>query len=79
MAKVNLTVSVDDAHLDRFSEVVERVKKAGLKVDQKMANLGMVTGSIDSEKVGLLRKVKGVAEIEEQRDIQIAPPESPVQ
>jgi hypothetical protein len=79
MSKVKLTVSVDDAHLDRFSEVVERVKKAGLKVDQKMANLGMVTGSIDSEKVGLLRKVKGVAEIEEQRDIQIPPPESPVQ
>jgi hypothetical protein len=44
-----------------------------------MANLGMVTGSIDSAKVDSLRKVKGVAEIEEQRDVQLPPPDSPVQ
>ncbi len=79
MAKVSLLVSVDDEHLDRFSEVVRGVEDAGMEVEQKLEDLGVLTGSIDSEKVEALRQVEGVSHVEESRGFQIPPPDSDVQ
>jgi UDP-N-acetylmuramate-alanine ligase len=79
MPKVNLSVSVDDKHLDNFDEIVKKIKKAGMKVEQKLDSLGIITGSIDSSKVDALREVDGVLHVEEQKKIQIPPPDSPVQ
>ena len=79
MSKVNLLVSVDDEHLGRFSEVVKGLEDAGMDVEQELEGTGVVTGSIDSEKVEQLRKVEGVSHIEEPRQFQIAPPDSDIQ
>ena len=79
MPKVSLLVSVDDEHLDRFSEVVKRAEAAGMEVEQKMEDLGVLAGSIDPEKVEPLRRVEGVSHVEESRRIQIPPPDSDVQ
>jgi hypothetical protein len=76
---VNLLVSVDDEHLDRFSEVVKGVEDAGMEVEQKLEDLGVLTGSIDPEKVEPLRRVEGVSHVEESRRFQIPPPDSDVQ
>jgi UDP-N-acetylmuramate-alanine ligase len=77
--KVSLLVSVNDDHLDRFSEVVKDVENAGMEVEQRMDDLGVITGSIDSEKVEPLRQVEGVAQIEESRGVEIPPPDSDIQ
>ena len=79
MSKVSLLVSVDDEHLDRFSEVVKGLKEAGMAVEQEMEGIGTVTGSIDSEKVEQLSKVEGVSHVEQSRRFQIAPPDSDIQ
>ncbi len=79
MAKVNLSVSVDDEHLDRFSEVVAWVEDAGMDVEQKLEEIGVLTGSIDSEKLESLSRVEGVSFVEESRQFRIAPPDSDVQ
>lgn len=79
MPKVSLLVSVDDEHLDRFSEVVERAEAAGMEVEQKMEDLGVLAGSIDPEKVEPLRRVEGVSHVEESRGFQIPPPDSDIQ
>ena len=79
MAKVSLLVSVDDEHLDRFSEVVRGVEDVGMEVEQRLEDLGVLTGSIDSERVEALRRVEGVSHVEESRDFQIPPPDSDVQ
>ncbi len=79
MAKVNLSVSVKDDHLPRFSDLVSQMKKTGFNVDQELASAGVVTGSIDDYKVPALRKLTGVAHIEESRTIQIPSPDSKVQ
>lgn len=79
MAKVTLSVSVDDQHLDRFPEVVKRCKAAGLKVEEQMDAIGVITGSIDASKVDALQQVEGVAHVEQSRSFQIPPPDSPVQ
>jgi len=79
VAKVSLLVSVDDEHLDRFSEVVRGVEDVGMEVEQKMEDLGVLAGSIDSERVEALRRVEGVSHVEESRGFQIPPPDSDVQ
>lgn len=79
MSEVNLSVSVDDEHLDRFSEVVESCKKIGMKVGQQLESIGVITGSIDPAKLNSLRRVDGVSQIEQSREVHIAPPGSDVQ
>lgn len=77
--KVKLSISVDDEHLDKMPEVVKRIKKAGLKVESQLEALGIITGSVDADKQDSIRSIKGVANVEEDRSIQIAPPDSDVQ
>ena len=79
MAKVRLSISVDDKHLDKFSKVIKDAEKAGMDVEQEHKDLGVATGSIDAKKLDSLRKVKGVQHVEEERTFQIPPPESDVQ
>jgi len=79
VAKVSLLVSVDDEHLERFSEVVKGVEDVGLEVEQRLEDLGVIAGSIDSERVEALSRVEGVSHVEESRGFQIPPPDSDVQ
>jgi hypothetical protein len=80
VSKMNVLVSIADEYMDRLSEVARRCEDAGMKVDQKYENIGVLTGFVDSpEQVDLLRKVEGVSHVEESRRVQIAPPDSPVQ
>lgn len=79
MAKVNLSVSVKEEHRPHFAELVKQLKKTGLVVEQELHSVGVVTGSIESEKVEDLKRLTGVAHVEESRNVQIVPPESKVQ
>ena len=75
----NVNVAVADDCMDRFPEVVKAVKKAGLKVEQELELLGMMSGSIDSAKLEKLSKVPGVATVEHAHEFQLPPPDSEVQ
>ena len=79
MPKVKLSVSVDDAHLERFQEVVRACKAAGMDVEEALQTIGVITGTIDSAKLDALRGVPGVAHVEAERRYRIAPPGSDVQ
>lgn len=79
MAEVNVSVSVADGSMDRFSEVVRRLKEAGLDVEQELGEIGVVTGSIDPEKAESLREIEGVSHVERSREFRIAPPDSDIQ
>jgi hypothetical protein len=79
MAEVNVSVSVADGSMDRFSDVVRRLKEAGLDVEQELGEIGVVTGSIDPEKAESLREIEGVSHVERSREFRIAPPDSDIQ
>lgn len=79
MAEVNVSVSVVDGSIDRFSDVVSRLRDAGLEVEQELEEIGVVTGSIDSEKAESLREIEGVSHVERSREFRIAPPDSDIQ
>lgn len=79
MSSVNLSVAVDDDYLNRMPEVVQKLQVAGMKVEQVMETLGIITGSCDSQKVEALSQIEGVTHVEPARSYQIAPPDSEIQ
>ncbi len=80
MAEVSVTVSVADDATDRFGRVVERLREAGLNVEQELEGINVVTGTVDAERIESLGEVEDVSHVEEAReDIRIPPPDSDIQ
>lgn len=71
--RVLVTSSVDGLH-----DTVAALKKKGLKVDNVMDAIGVVSGEIAEGKLAALREVPGVT-VEREGTVQIAPPDSPIQ
>jgi hypothetical protein len=76
---VSVVVSVDDDHLDDIGKVVTDLRRAGLRVDDVLDAVGMVTGTVTGTAVEALESVPGVAEVELQRVQRVAPPDAEVQ
>lgn len=79
MAREDVNIAIAENHLDRFSEVVRRLKKAGLVINQEMEAIGTVSGSIEGTKLADIEQVEGVSFVERAREIRLPPPENDVQ
>ena len=67
MSVVNLMISIDDEHVEKISSIARKLGKAGLRVNQLLDELGIITGTIDENSVSKLSNISGVAAIERQR------------
>ena len=74
MNKLRVNVSVSEDH--KFEKVARAAKKAGLAIDQSLDTIGVVTGTIDAEKLETLRGVEGIDNVESERDVSVAPREA---
>ncbi|ACL60945.1 hypothetical protein [Methylobacterium nodulans] len=79
MTKVRLTLNISDSHMNKIATVATAAKQIGMKVEHKLDDLGVLTGVIDRDKLNLLRQVEGVSNVEEERNINIPPPDSDIQ
>lgn len=79
MAAIEVNVSVDPAYLARFTSVARAARKAGLTVTQQLKGIGVLSGSIEASKLDALAAVPGIAAIEVNREIKLAPPDSDAQ
>ena len=59
--------------------VAEQLRAAGMTVERVLGAVGIVTGSVDSERRASLAAVPGVVAVEPDRPIQLAPPDAEVQ
>ena len=59
-------------------EVARDLKAAGLEIDQALAEIGVVTGSADTDQLKKLREVRGVADVSPDHRVDIGPPGSPL-
>ena len=75
----DVTVTVADSHAGEIEAVAERLREAGMQVDQVLATLGVITGSVDAAQITALGALPGIAAIEPQTGFQIAPPDADVQ
>ena len=56
--------------------VKHRLEEAGLEVEQVLDFIGQIVGKVSTRDVEPLREIKGVAAVEESKEIQLPPPDS---
>jgi hypothetical protein len=77
---IDVSVLVAEDHLEAIDEVTAALREAGLRVDQALASTGVITGSVDdAAAMQSLSAVEGVAAVESSQEIQIPPPDAPIQ
>lgn len=79
MSEVKISVSVDDAHLSQISQISQQLQSSGMNVEQTLSIIGVVSGSIDQNKLNNLYQIEGVKNVESQQGFQLAPPNSDIQ
>ena len=79
MSEVKISVSVDDAHLPQMKQVSEQLQSSGMNIEQTLSSIGVISGSIESDKLDSLYRVEGVKNVESQQNYKLAPPDSNLQ
>jgi len=74
-----ITVTVTDDQLANIDELADRLRVAGMQVDQVLHAVGVITGSITKSQRTSIENMAGVAAAEEETSFQIAPPDADVQ
>jgi hypothetical protein len=77
MTKVN--IAIDDQYRPLFAEVVMAMENVGLHVDRQLRRIGVVSGSIEAQRLPELRRVEGIRNVEASGTYQLPPPWSDVQ
>lgn len=77
--KVEVLVSVDDAHLEKVHDVAEELRSAGMDVHEALPELGTISGAVELDRMAKLEGVPGVAGLERGREVSIPPPDADVQ
>ena len=71
MSKVEIIVKVEDSSTDKMSEIARECERAGMRVEQQMKSVGMISGSTEPGNIGKLERISGVAYVEESREIKL--------
>jgi hypothetical protein len=72
-----VSVTIEDGA--DFSTVVDALRGAGFTVTEPLETLGVVTGTVERDALAALSAVPGVSDVERQYEIQLPPPDAPVQ
>jgi hypothetical protein len=59
-----------------IDQVAERLRAAGMEVGQVLAEIGIITGSIEAGRQEALAAIPGVVAVEIERVVRISPPDS---
>lgn len=76
---MRVTVSVSDDHVASIDAVVERLRGAGMQVEQVLRPIGVITGSAPAPGWEALGELDGVLAVESQQTFRLPPPGSAVQ
>jgi len=75
-APVGVVLAVDP---DRFAEVVEALRGAGLTVTGEQPILGTLSGTVTEDRIPALEAVDGVDAVDRERTVELPPPDEPIQ
>jgi hypothetical protein len=73
VAKVRMLISVRDTHLSSFDEIARAAERAGMEIDGRMTNIGVMSGLIEADRIDALRAIDGVADVEEDKKFTLPP------
>jgi hypothetical protein len=74
-----ITVTVDESHRAALGEVAAQLREKGMRVDNELDAIGVITGEANEGALPGLRTVAGVESVRENQTFQAAPPDSAVQ
>lgn len=74
-----ITVTVHDDHVARIDEVADRLRRAGMTVEQTLPAAGLITGSVPPSARSAVAAAEGVAAVEDATAFSVPPPDSDVQ
>jgi hypothetical protein len=73
MSRIRVAVAVDEDALDYLQDVARACRALGLKHDATLTSVGVLTGSIEADRLEMLRAVPGVTAVELERDFRFHP------
>lgn len=79
MSQVQVSISVERAYLPQIEQISQQLQSFGMNVEQILSSIGVISGSIEPDKLNSLYQIKGVQNIESQQSYQLAPPNSDLQ
>jgi hypothetical protein len=74
-----VTVTVQDDQLPRIDELADRLRAAGMRVDQVLHSVGVITGSVPNAQRAMIQAMPGVAAVEAETTFQLPPPDAEIQ
>ncbi len=74
-----VTVTIADDQGTDIDSTVERLRQAGMTIDQVLGAVGIVTGTVPASERSKIASVPGVAAVEDETSYQLPPPDSDVQ
>lgn len=79
MAKGKKKWIVTTSGKKKLSEVKKKLTESGFSVDQVLDEVGVITGTSSDDDVARLRKIAGVKDISPDEQVDIGPPDAPIQ
>jgi hypothetical protein len=73
MARVRMLISVRDSHLGSLDDIAKAAEQAGMDVDTKMTEIGVVSGLIDADRIDRLHAIEGVQDVEVDKKFSLPP------
>jgi hypothetical protein len=67
--RVEVVISVDDAHVPKLAEVASRLTQAGLDDPTMMDAIGAISGKTSEGKIPDLKKIPGVVAVERSQTV----------
>ncbi len=71
MNRIRIAIAVDDDALERFEEVAGACRALGFLGDTTLPGVGVLTGSIEADRLEALRAVPGVGTVEFKRHARV--------
>lgn len=62
-----------------LEDVKKNLTKSGFRVDKVLDEIGVITGTSNDDDVERFRSVDGVADVSPDEDVDIGPPDAPIQ
>ncbi|MGI8592969.1 MAG: hypothetical protein ACR2ML_01115 [Solirubrobacteraceae bacterium] len=77
---VEVSVLVDGEHLAKIDAVTAALEDAGLRLDEVMGSVGVITGTADDpDRLVAFEALDGVDSVEVGRTVHLPPPDAPIQ
>lgn len=79
LGMVAITVVVEEAHRPATDAVCARLRAEGMRIEQVLTLLGLVTGELPEDRLPAVRRVEGVSSVGRQGSFRLPPPDAAVQ